>query len=337
MGHRTSRPPEVLENLRRVAARMDALIKLKSGRTPIGQFRLKDGRVCNFLPSSLDINPTGAATLVRDKDSALYFMSRMGYRVAEGKAFVLPNTSIGERNLTIDRAYCYAMHLGLPVITKPNSGSRGRGVTLTHTKPEFYDAMREIFAYDEVALVQKKAHGRDYRIVVLDGVIITACERRPLSVMGDGQSTIEALLRQKDRALKQMGKPSRIDPRNPSIKRVLLRRGMTLDSVLQEGEHVTLMDTANLMSGGDAIDVTVSLHPSIAQTAIDLTRDMGLYLSSVDLIVDGSINDQNRFVILEINSAPGLDHFLDRHATQAKPVEDLYFDVMTKFFEQQGR
>ncbi|MEK9195277.1 MAG: hypothetical protein AAB975_02790, partial [Patescibacteria group bacterium] len=89
MKHRTSQPPEVLENLRRVAVRMGARIELKPGRTTIGQFILKDGQVCNFLPSSLDINPTGAATLVRDKDSALYFMSRMGYRVAEGKAFVL--------------------------------------------------------------------------------------------------------------------------------------------------------------------------------------------------------------------------------------------------------
>ena len=97
---------------------------------------------------------------------------------------------------------------------------------------------------------------------------------------------------------------------------------------------MTLMDTANLMSGGEAIDVTASLHPSIAETAINLTRDMGLCLSSVDLIVDGDINEQNPFVILEINSAPGLDHFLDRHATKAKPVEDLYFDVMTTFSKQ---
>ncbi len=109
---------------------------------------------------------------------------------------------------------------------------------------------------------------------------------------------------------------------------------MTLGSVPQEGECVTLMDTANLMSGGEAIDVTASLHPSIAQTAINLTRDMGLRLASVDLIVDGDINKECPFVILEINSAPGLDHFLGAHATKAKPVEELYFDVMASFFKQ---
>lgn len=332
MKHRTSQPTEVLENLRKVATRMDARIELKPGRTMKGQFRLKSGRTCYFLPSSLDINPAGAATLARDKDSANYFMSRMGYRVVEGKAFALLSTSTRGRNRMIDRAYRYAMRLGFPVITKPNFGSRGRGVTLAHTKREFCDAMGEIFAYDDIALVQRRAIGRDYRIVVLDGTIITACERRPLSVIGDGRSAIEALLQQKQRTFEQAGRPSRIDPQSSSIERVLRRRKMTLKSVPREGEHVVLMDTANLMSGGEAIDVTTSLHSSIAQTAINLTRDMGLYLSSVDLIIDGNISEQNPFVILEINSAPGLDHFLDMRATKAKSVEDLYFDVMASFF-----
>ncbi|MDP3778728.1 MAG: hypothetical protein Q8R30_01600 [bacterium] len=334
MKHRASQPPEVLENLRKVAARMDACIELKSGHTTIGQLRLQDGRVCYFLPSSLDINPVGAASLARDKDSASYVMSRMGYRVVEGKAFALLNASTRERNRTIDRAYRYATRLGLPVITKPNSSSRGRGVTLAHTKREFHGAIEGIFKYDNVALVQRKAIGRDYRIVVLAGIVITACERRPLSVTGDGRSTIGALLEQKQKAFEEVGRPSRIDSRNPDIRKVLRRKKITLESVLPEGEHVILMDAANLMSGGEAIDVTTSLHPKIAQTAVNLTRDMGLHLSSVDMIVDGDISGENPFVILEINSAPGLDHFLDANNTKAKTTEDLYFDVMTHFFGQ---
>lgn len=332
MKHRVSRPLEVLENLQKVAMRMGARIELKVGRTTTCQFRINDGRVCYFLPSSLDINPTGAATLARNKDSASYFMSRMGYNVVEGRAFTLVSTSTRERSRTIQRAYRYATGIGLPVITKPNSNSRGRGVTLAHTKREFYDAMGEIFAYDDFALVQRKAIGRDYRIVVLDGSVITACERLPLSVTGDGQSTIEVLLQQKQQAFED--RPSRIDPRNPSIKKVLRRRKMTLGSILSEGENIILMDTANLMSGGEAIDVTTLLHPSIARTAINLTRDMGLCLSSVDLIVDGDISEKNPFAILEINSAPGLDHFLNTNNTKAKPVEELYFDVMTIFFRK---
>ncbi len=313
---------------------MGASIELKSGRATIGQFKLKDGRVCYFLPSSLDINPVGAASLARDKDSASYFMSRMGYRVVESKAFALLSTNTRERNRTIDKAYGYATRLGFPVITKPNSSSRGRGVTLAHTKREFYDTIGDIFAYDNVALVQRKAIGRDYRIVVLAGTVITACERRPLSVTGDGQLTIEGLLQQKQQAFEKIGRPSRINPRSPNIKKVLRRRKMTFGSILPNGENITLTDTANLMSGGEAIDVTMSLHPNIAQTAINLTRDMGLYLSSVDMIVDGDISEESPFAILEINSAPGLDHFLNTNDTKAKDIEELYFDVMTSFFGQ---
>ena len=332
MKYQVSQPPEVLENLRKVAVRMSASIELKSDRTAIGQFRLQDGRVCYFLPSSLDINPVGAAALARDKDSASCFMSRMGYSVVESKAFILPSTSARERNRMIDKAYSYAMCLKLPVITKPNSSSRGRGVVLAHTKSEFCSGIRDIFKYDNVALVQRQAIGRDYRIVVLDGTVITACERRPLFVIGDGRSTIEDLLRKKQEAFEKIGRPSRINSRNSNTKKVLKRKRMTLESVLPEGESMILMDTANLMSGGEGIDVTASLHPSIAQTAINVTRDMGLYLSSVDFIVDGNIYEKNPFVILEINSAPGLDHFLDLSSTKAKSVEELYFDVMASFF-----
>lgn len=334
MNHNTTPHPEVLENLIKVAMRMDAQIELTHGSATIGQFKLKDGRVCYFLPSSIDINPVGAATLVRDKSTASCVMSRMGYKTVEGKTFALLGADVRKRSNVIDRAYVYAIHLGLPVITKPNSSSRGRGVTLAHSKKEFYEAMEDVFTYDKIALVQRRAIGRDYRVVVLDGNVITACERQPLSVTGDGQSTVKTLLRRKQLVFEQRGQPLRINLRNPNIKKVLKRRKMTLASVPSDKEIVVLMDTANLMSGGEAKDVTTILYPSIARTAVNLTRDMGLRLSSVDLIVDGDISEQNPFVILEINSAPGLDHFLDAHTTNARPVEDLYFDVMTSFFRQ---
>ena len=48
-----------------------------------------------------------------------------------------------------------------------------------------------------VAIIEKYLPGRDYRVVVLDGEIISAYERISLSVVGDGKKSILSLLKQK--------------------------------------------------------------------------------------------------------------------------------------------
>lgn len=95
------------------------------------------------------------------------------------------------------------------------------------------------------------------------------------------------------------------------------------------GEIVYLLENANLSSGGEARDVTEDIHPAYAAFAIRLTKDMGLRLCGVDLIVDGDISEKpTRFVVLEINAAPGLDHYVQTGKTQKKIVERMYLRVL---------
>ncbi len=63
-----------------------------------------------------------------------------------------------------------------------------------YNKREFYKGVRSIFEKHNIVLVQKLVTGRDYRLVVLDDKVISAYQRMPLSVVGDGDSTIRQLL-----------------------------------------------------------------------------------------------------------------------------------------------
>ena len=113
------------------------------------------------------------------------------------------------------------------------------------------------------------------------------------------------------------------------IARKLARQKLNLNSKPARGEHITLLDNANLSTGGDSIDVTKTIHPSFKKLAIDLTRDMGLRFSGVDLLVEGDIRKgAKNFKILEINDTPGLDHYATTGPAQRKIVEDLYFKVL---------
>ena len=212
---------------------------------------------------------------------------------------------------------------------KPNSGTQGTDVALVHTKKDFYRAMKQIFKHDRIALVQTYVRGRDYRIVVLDKEIISAYERIPLNVIGDGRSTIRQLLAKKSRAFVASSRDTRINMRDPRITAKLKHQGVALMSVPKLGEQIFLLDNANLSSGGDAVDVTKKIHPAFAKLAIQLTRDMGLRLCGVDLMIAGNVAQKpQKYWILEINAAPGLDHYVKTGKAQQKIVENLYLKVL---------
>ena len=96
-----------------------------------------------------------------------------------------------------------------------------------------------------------------------------------------------------------------------------------------KGQQVFLLDNANLSTGGDSVDVIDHLHSEFKKIAINLTRDMGLRLCGVDLMVQGEISKKpEKYWILEINAAPGLDHYAKMGKTQQKIVENLYLEVL---------
>ncbi|MDP3965403.1 MAG: cyanophycin synthetase [bacterium] len=316
--------------LKRLAPKIGARVMLEPEWNIAGQIRYKDGRNRYFRYNTLDLNPVGAADISKDKDYASFFMRRMGYPTIPGKTFFREEwcKAIGSRR-NIAAGFRYAKRTGFPVIVKPNSGSQGVGVALVHNEREFVRAMKLIFKNDKVALVQKPVHGRDYRVVVLDKNIISAYERIPLNVVGDGRLTIRQLLSKKARAFAASSRDTNINMKDPRIANKLRQQKLNMRSVPRRGEHVFLLDNANLSSGGDSIDVTSVIHPEFKRLAINLTRDMGLRLCGVDLMIQGTISEKpKKYWVLEINAAPGLDHYVKTGKTQEKIVEKLYLKVL---------
>ncbi len=315
--------------LKKIASRVGAKVVIEPRWKIVGQIIFKNGRKRYFRYSSLDLNPLGASDIAQDKDYANFFMKRMGYPTVRGEAFFSDEwaEAIGSPK-KIGLAFRYAKKIGFPVIVKPNSGSQGNNVSLVHSKNEFFRALRAIFRRDRVALVQQRVLGRDFRIVVLDNEIISAYERVPLSVVGDGHSTILSLLRKKQRAFIASSRDTQLKLDDPRIRAKLRRQGLSMRSVPRKGERVFLLDNANLSTGGDAVEVK-RMHPQFKKLAIKLTKDMGLRLCGVDLMVEGTLEERpKRFWILEINAAPGLDHYARSGKVQEKTVEALYLKVL---------
>ena len=325
--------PYLTKLAQKLAPKVGARVVIEPEWGVASQIIYKNGVVRSLRMYSLDLNHIASADIARDKDYAKFFMQQKGYPVAEGKTILEDNWAKavhGKRTIPYGRKY--AKKLGYPVIVKPNSKSQGFGVTLVFDEKELVSSLKEIFKHDKIAIIERYLPGRDYRVVVLDGEIISAYERIPLSVVGDGKNSILSLLKKKQLIFNKTNRDTIINFSDPRIKIKLKKQGFTFSSIVGRGEKVFLLDNANLSTGGDAFDVTEKIHPKFAKIAKALTKEMGLRMSGVDIMVTkGDITKNPKdcdYYIIEINAAPGLDHYVTTGLAQKKKVEAMYLKIL---------
>lgn len=313
-----------------IAAEMGIDLHIEDRYGYVGQITNKKGDRHYFRNTVFDLNGSGATEIAKDKDYAAYFMARMGYPMPIGDSFHTRRwcKAIGS-DRSPEKAWEYAQSLGLPVIVKPNSKSQGSGVALVHNKREFFKAVTEASTSERVFLVQKPVQGKDYRIVVLDGEVISAYERRPLTVQGDGTSTIEQLLKTKQAHFISIGRDTVLDLEDPRILTMLKRNKLSLDSIIKQGESLKLLPNANLSTGGDAVDLTPMLHPAWKELCARLARDMNLRYIGIDIMTQVPLDQApSEYTVIEINAAPGLDNYASIGETQMRIVKELYRKVL---------
>lgn len=299
---------------------------------PTGERRYCRGTV-------FDLNGAGAAEVASDKDWASFFLARLGYPVPVGAAFFAEEWA---REIASDRtpdaAWEYAVSLGLPVFVKPNSGSQGQGVSRAFNYESFARGVVEACRYDRVFLVQAPARGADFRIVVLDGDVMSAYERRPLTVRGDGRSTLLQLLRVKQERFRTSGRAVKLQADDQRITDTLGAQALDLGSVVVAGREVVLVPVANLSTGGDATDLTETLHPEWARLVASISRDMNLRLVGIDVVSEQPLSDPpSEYTLIEVNAAPGLNNYAADASVQRERVRALYRRVLLALAEQDAQ
>ncbi|WP_026079987.1 cyanophycin synthetase [Spirulina subsalsa] len=202
---------------------------------------------------------------------------------------------------------------GYPIVIKPLDGNHGRGITIDinswEEAQEAYDLASNA-AKTRSVIIERYYRGSDHRILVVNGEVVAVAERVPAHVTGDGRSTISELIDITNED------PRRGDGHDNVLTRITLdktaidvlkRQGYDLDSVLPEGERVFLRATANLSTGGIAIDRTDEIHPENIWLAKRVVKNIGLDIAGID-VVTSDISKPLREtdgVVVEVNAAPG--------------------------------
>jgi D-alanine-D-alanine ligase-like ATP-grasp enzyme len=168
----------------------------------------------------------------------------------------------------------------------------------------------------------------DYRIVILDGKLISAYLRVPLTVTGDGSANIGELITKLQAKFEEDGRDTRLRLDDPRILQHLRQIRKTLEHVPASGAMVTLLPISNLSAGGVSVDVTESIHPRWLELASTVARGFNLRLCGLDLACSDITAEESDYSVLEVNAAPGLDHYASSGVMQEEVVRNLYGTVL---------
>jgi cyanophycin synthetase len=237
-----------------------------------------------------------------------------------------------------ERAARAADRLGYPVVTKPYNGNHGRGISIgLKTADEVRAGFEAAAEHSSSVIVESYLSGADHRLLVVNGELIAATLRTPGRVVGDGTSTVRALVETVNqdprRGIGHEKVMTRIEL-DAQAETMLARQGMTADSVPAAGQVVELRSTANLSTGGTATDVTDVIHPDNREMAVRAVTAIGLDVGGVDFlcpdITESYKSAENAGSgICEVNAAPGFRmHVAPSVGTPrdaAGPVIDMLF------------
>jgi cyanophycin synthetase len=111
---------------------------------------------------------------------------------------------------------------------------------------------------------------------------------------------------------------------------VLAKAGLSPQSVPDPGQVVYLCDTANLSTGGTAVDRTDDIHPDNALIARRAARAIGLDVAGIDFIapdIARSVRETGGGII-EVNAAPGFRMHLQPSEGRARNVARAVIDML---------
>lgn len=208
------------------------------------------------------------------------------------------------------------------VVVKPARGEQGRGISVgIGSATSLRSAITRAAAVCPVVLLEELIAGEDLRIIVMAGQVVAGAVRRPPQVVGDGRSTIRALIAAQSlrRSLATAGE-SKI-PLDDETERCLVEAGHTLHEVLNVGATVTVRKTANVHTGGTIHDVTEQLHPALCSAACKAAETLDIPVVGLDMIVPSV--DSEHYAILEANERPGLANH-EPQPTAARFVDFLF-------------
>src|SRR5256714_3436654 len=288
------------------------------------------GKNLRRIQSTLsDYTSAIAVEIAQDKDDTKRVLGNIGLPVPTGDVA-----------RTIERAMDIVQEIGYPVILKPLDASHGRGISGRIDNEEaLREAWNDAREFGNRIVIEPYADGRDHRVLVVNGKVVACAERIPARVVGDGATTIAQLIEKENKDPRRGVGHTKTLTKLPADNRTvwfLKKQGLQLDSIPAKDQTVFLRGTANLSTGGTAVDRTDEMHPDNITACEMAAGIIGLDIAGIDVLTkDISVPFRdNGAVIIEVNAGPGIR--MHTHPTEgeprnvAAPIIDMLYPPGTK-------
>lgn len=246
---------------------------------------------CSWYPQ----NSATASTLASDKHFASRILREAGVPAIAGEYFFLHDRHRAHRPTGHERgdALAHFKTLGSSAFVKPLAGSRGDFAQSVHGDAALVRYLDDVAKYHDAVVMQPIVEGIEYRVFLLDDVMLYCARKFAPSVTGDDVSTLRELLTVHNEALRARGLSPASLPEDPS-----------LDVVLAMGERREIPGRMNLSAGGTMVlaDAPSGKAITLAQQA---ARAIGLRVAAVDMFVD-IVGRPDAIEIIEVNSNPSI-------------------------------
>lgn len=274
----------------------------------------------------------GIPLIMKDIDSSLdnkYYIKKLldkhNLPIAKGKSF-----------FSIKQAVDYAKQLSFPLVVKPNAGSLSHHITCNiNTQEELKKAIQLAKQYTPEFIVERYIPGNLYRITIVNQQYAFACQKDKANIVGDGKSTIQELIDQKNSHQLR----GSLHQKNTTLHEIqiddvlinnLAQDNLSLGAILPLGRKQYLQDKFVLSHGCDIINITDQVHQDNQELFLRVATILKTDLVGIDFIcpdISQSYHKQTT-AIIETNSLPYIDmHQYPSHGV-SESIAVLVWDII---------
>ncbi len=237
---------------------------------------------------------------IDDKSVMKEYFKAAGIPVAQGGSAI-----------TFARAQKIFKEIGGTVIVKPRTGSRSRHTYININSVEgLKRAFKSAKKLSPWVMIEQELVGPVYRGTVIGGDVVGVIRRDPACVIGDGVSSIQALIEKENKNPQRQGPIFHEIPIDADAHKELTRQNVTLESIPEKNKYITVNQKVSRGCGASTTDVTNITHPDNTELLKKVAKVLETSLVGVDFIIEDiskSWKDQKNCGVIECNSMPYID------------------------------